>query len=217
MFALNDAVDQAILRPTAIIYKEAVPALIQNDIKNVLRWLDIPNVLANNLLQGDLAQAQSTLKYFVAQSASLGTLDIEQVYEIAFRDEDFGQTLGVYGIKGGPYLVLPLLGPTNVRDAVGRTVDVFLNPLTHLGPWAGRTVFKLTKGSLEALSFRAGYGDQIDELRSNSLDYYAKVKSIYEQRRNTSINNGKVSKDLPAADTMDAFDGQFLKLLEKVN
>jgi len=216
VFTFNDALDQTILRPAALAYKETVPKLLRQDIANFLRWLDTPSILANNLMQGDLQQATKTLKGFVLQSVSLGSIDPELDYGLSYRDEDFGQTLGVYGVEGGAYLVLPLLGPTNLRDTVGRTVDVFLNPLTYIGPESGRTIFKLTKGSLEALTFRAGYFNEIDELRADSIDYYARVRTIYGQKRRAAINNGKIPRNLPPADSIDAFDGQFLKLLKNV-
>ena len=140
VFSANDTVDQALLRPVSLFYRRITPKLLQNDIDNFLQWLDTPNALANNLLQGNFNQAETTLKYFVLQSFYLGHVDLKAKYGLNFQSEDFGQTLGSYGFQSGPYLVLPLLGPTNLRDSVGRAVDVFLNPLNYLGTESSRTI-----------------------------------------------------------------------------
>ena len=214
VFSANDAVDQALLRPVSLVYRRITPKLLQNDIDNFLQWLDTPNALFNNLLQGNFNQAETTLKYFLMQSFYLGHVDLKATYGLTFQSEDFGQTLGSFGFQSGPYLVLPLLGPTNLRDSVGRAVDVFLNPLNYLGTESSRTVFSGTRGALEALTFRAKYSKQIDELRGNSIDYYTRVKTIYNQRRNASINNGMIENSPEKTETIDAFDDQFLKFLD---
>tara|TARA_B100000700_G_scaffold50588_1_gene53737 strand:+ start:199 stop:957 length:759 start_codon:yes stop_codon:yes gene_type:complete len=214
VFSANDAVDQALLRPVSLVYRRITPKLLQNDIDNFLQWLDTPNALVNNLLQGNFNQAETTLKYFLMQSFYLGHVDLKATYGLTFQSEDFGQTLGSFGFQSGPYLVLPLLGPTNLRDSVGRAVDVFLNPLNYLGTESSRTVFSGTRGALEALTFRAKYSKQIDELRGNSIDYYTRVKTIYNQRRNASINNGMIENSPEKTETIDAFDDQFLKFLD---
>ena len=214
VFSANDAVDQALLRPVSLVYRRITPKLLQNDIDNFLQWLDTPNALVNNLLQGNFNQAETTLKYFLMQSFYLGHVDSKATYGLTFQSEDFGQTLGSFGFQSGPYLVLPLLGPTNLRDSVGRAVDVFLNPLNYLGTESSRTVFSGTRGALEALTFRAKYSKQIDELRGNSIDYYTRVKTIYNQRRNASINNGMIENSPEKTETIDAFDDQFLKFLD---
>lgn len=214
VFSANDTVDQALLRPVSLFYRRITPKLLQNDIDNFLQWLDTPNALANNLLQGNFNQAETTLKYFALQSFYLGHVDLKAKYGLSFQSEDFGQTLGSYGFQSGPYLVLPLLGPTNLRDSVGRAVDVFLNPFNYLGTESSRTIFSGTRGAFEAFTFRAKYSKQIDELRENSIDYYTRVKTTYSQRRNASINNGKIENSPETTETIDAFDDQFLKLLD---
>ena len=214
VFTANDTVDQALLRPVSLFYRRITPKLLQNDIDNFLQWLETPNALANNLLQGNFNQAETTLKYFLLQSFYLGHVDLKAKYGLNFQSEDFGQTLGSYGFQSGPYLVLPLLGPTNLRDSIGRAVDVFLNPLNYLGTESSRTVFSGTRGAFEALTFRAKYSKQIDELRENSIDYYTRVKTTYSQSRNASINNGKIENSPETTETIDAFDDQFLKLLD---
>ena len=214
IFRANDAVDQAVLRPVSLFYRKSTPQLLQNDIENFLQWLDTPNILVNNLLQGNFNQAETTLKYFFLQSFHLGHVDLNITYGINFQNEDFGQTLGSFGVQPGPYLVLPLLGPTNVRDSIGRAIDVFLNPFNYVGTEGSRTIFSATRGSFEALTFRTKYSSQIDELRENSIDYYARVKTIYNQRRNASINNKMTENSPETTESIDAFDDQFLKLLD---
>src|SRR3546814_11863911 len=107
-------------------------------VRSFLDWLKSPVILANNLFQGDLQAAEITVSRFVANAPFFGFIDNATGLGLEHRNEDFGQTLATYGAGDGPYIVLPLLGPSNGRDTVGLVVDFFLDPINYVGGAIGR-------------------------------------------------------------------------------
>jgi len=206
-FAMNDAVDTMVLRPTAFVYKTAVPDPIQDMVRNFLRWLRSPVVVANSLLQGDTENAGNATRQFFVNGVTAGLIDWGDGLGWGYREEDFGQTLGVHGVAGGPYLVMPIIGPSNGRDLVGRVVDIFFNPLTYIvsGPGA-RNAITIGRGSGEAIDFRASNYDAINDLKTTSVDYYARLRSIYLQRRDAEIRNGQAPQGAQFADGGKEFE-----------
>lgn len=207
VFALNDGFDRAVLRPVAYAYKEAVPGAIRQAFGNFLRWLRSPVILANDLLQGDLEQAGVTASRFAINGLTVGLADMARDFGLRHRDEDFGQTLGVHGAGEGFYLVLPLLGPSSLRDAAGTAVDAFfLDPLNRIrAEEAGWRLAAARRGA-EGVDFRALYFEEVDDLRASSLDYYARVRSIYLQQRRAAIHNGAPPLDESLPDLSEEFD-----------
>jgi phospholipid-binding lipoprotein MlaA len=206
-FAMNDTVDIFVLQPTAFVYKTALPDPLQEMVRNFLRWLRSPVVVANSLLQGDTDNAGNATRQFFVNGITAGLIDWGQGEDWAYREEDFGQTLGVHEVGGGPYLVLPLLGPSNGRDLVGRVVDIFFDPLTYIvsGPGAQNAI-TIGRAGTGAVDFRARNFDQINELKASSLDYYARLRSIYLQRRDAEIRNGEPSEEPLTADGSQEFE-----------
>lgn len=206
-FAMNEAVDTMVLRPTAFVYKTAVPNPIQDMVRNFLLWLRSPVVVANSLLQGDTENAGNATRQFFVNGVTAGLIDWGNGLGWGYREEDFGQTLGVHGVAGGPYLVVPIIGSSNGRDLVGRVVDIFFDPLTYIvsGPGA-RNAITIARGSAEAVDFRARNYEAINDLQASSVDYYARVRSIYLQRRNAEIRNGEPPKGVQAADGSREFE-----------
>jgi phospholipid-binding lipoprotein MlaA len=143
---------------------------------------------------------------FFMNTTSFGFIDAAADFDMKYRKEDFGQTLGLYGVPAGPYIMLPFLGPSNVRDAVGRIIDHFLNPFSYIGSLNVRLPYTASKNLMTAVNFRAENFDQIDDLRSSSLDAYAKVRTIYSQQRQAAINNGRVPVDLAGQGSEELFD-----------
>jgi len=196
VFAVNDTVDTFVLQPTAYIYKEAIPDPVRDMVRSFLDWLSTPVVLANDLFQGDWNAAGVTASRFVANAPLFGFVDNATGLGLEHREEDFGQTLGVYGANDGPYIVLPLLGPSNVRDTVGLAVDYFLDPINYVGNGnplkrdGDRTRVQLARRAAGAVDFRARNFAVINDLKTTSVDYYARVRTIYKQRRDALINNG---------------------------
>ena len=194
-FAFNQALDFMVIRPIAVTYRYIVPTGVRNSVRNFLRNLRTPVTLANDLLQGDLGRAEATFARFLINSTVgvLGLFDIAAESGIPYHDEDFGQTLGSYGAGEGFYLVLPILGPSNLRDAGGRIVDIFLDPLTYLAP----TEVGLGRAVRTGVDFRSRNIDELDALEADSLDFYARIRSLYRQNRKSEINNGAPSGAAP--------------------
>ena len=206
IFAFNDGFDQAVIRPAAYVYKGVVPEPLRDAVRNFLRWLRSPVILANDLLQGDLEHAGVTAARFAVNGLTLGLADMAEDLGLPHRDEDFGQTLGAHGAGEGFYLVLPFLGPSSLRDAAGIAVDAFIDPLNRIG--SGEADWRLAAGrrGAEGLDFRARYYEEVDDLRNTSLDYYARVRSIYTQQRRAAIHNGAPPLDETLPDLSREFD-----------
>ena len=133
IFAFNQTLDRFIFRPVAISYVELTPAPVRESVTTLLRNLRLPLSALHSLLQGKVGEAGDTAGRFVTNAVTLWLGDLSK--DMPYPDEDAGQTLGVAGLDSGPFLVLPLLGPSNVRDALGRLVDSIIDPIGILiGP-----------------------------------------------------------------------------------
>lgn len=209
-FELNNAADELLMKPLAGWYYIALPNFAQDGIRNAINNVRTPVILANDLFQGDLERAGTTFgRFLVNTTLGLGGLfDIAEKMGMERHDEDFGQTLAVAGVGEGPYLVLPLIGPSNPRDAFGRVVDAFLDPMTYLTFFTNVGWINTTRTGLDLVDFRARNLDAIDQIKKGSLDYYATVRSLYRQRRADEISNGNPNlmegPEMPAEETSDA-------------
>lgn len=200
IFKFNDAVDTAVLRPVAVGYREAVPQPARTGVRNFLRNLKSPTIIANNLLQGDLeGVGNSTTRLAANTMFGLGGIfDVAGAEGVRYEEEDFGQTLGVWGVGNSPYIVLPLLGPSSARDATGMIVDSYADPVklwltnTDNEGWYYGLVGVRTIDTREALL------DVLDDLKKNSIDYYAATRSSYAQRREALVRDeSPESSNLP--------------------
>ena len=195
IFDFNNELDNAVFEPVAEAYVEYVPDTVRTAILNSLRHLKSPVILANNLMQGDVNSAGNTLSRFVTNTilGFGGMVDTAATSGVPFRDEDFGQTLAVWGVGDGPYLVIPVLGPMHMRDGVGKLADSHINPLGEID----NTAFEWTHRGLDAVDTRAGLLDTLDDLERTSLDYYAAIRSLYRQKRQDDIMNGESDAPVP--------------------
>ena len=194
IFEFNTTADRYVLRPIAWGWKEAVPLGIRNMIRNFLDNLKTPVIFANDILQWEWERAGYTaIRGIMNSSLGFGGVaDIATDMGFPRHTEDFGQTLAVYDLDSGPYLMLPFFGPSNPRDVVGRGVDIVIDPLT----WANiPTEWSLGATGTDVVDLRARNFDAINELERTSLDYYATVRSLFWQRRKDEINNGQVPSD----------------------
>ena len=205
-FELNFAADELLFKPIAGWYYVGLPNFAQDGVRNVLRNVHSPVVLANDLFQGETDRAGVTAERFLVNSTmGLGGLfDIASRMGLDYHDEDFGQTLAVAGVGEGPYLMLPLLGPSNPRDAAGMAVDMLFDPLTYIGMFAVSNI-DLGASVLQGIDTRARNLKTLDEIRKGSLDYYATIRSLYRQRRNDEINNSRSPAD--GLDSQQSFKG----------
>ena len=196
IFALNQGLDKAILKPVAKGYR-ALPSPVRTGTNNVLVNLSSLITIPNNILQGELKTAGINTGRFVVNT----TLGILGIFDVAkkmgfseYEKEDYGQTLGVWGVGAGCYVVLPILGPSTIRDTAGSFVNImggdpYYNVSTHgNNQYLDRSDYMLTK-TLTAVDFRSKTIESFDNLEKNSMDFYASVKSLYLQDRQRKILN----------------------------
>lgn len=188
---VNEALDKVVLEPVARGYRFAVPEAFRHVVRNFLRNLKSPVIIANQLLQGDLeGTANSTGRFVINTLAGFGgILDLAEQGGIPYEPEDFGQTLAVWGVGNGPYLVIPVLGPSTVRDATGSLVDMYADPLRIYLFNTGREEWHYGRVATSIIDQREEMLDIVDDLRRNSFDYYAAVRSAYIQRRHALVND----------------------------
>lgn len=200
MHGINKGVDTAIVRPLSQGYGYVVPATIKHVVNNEVRYVQLPVTFANSILQGNAERAGDTLVRFFVNSTlgGLGALDPATEIGIPEHSEDFGQTLAVWGVGSGPYIELPLLGPTTVRDGVARIGDYALNPLTYIGQGATTTAVKAAETPVRIVDTRHRFGNLLDDVLYESDDSYTVVRNTYVQRRRNAILNGNIeAEDLP--------------------
>ncbi len=194
IFDVNYAMDQLFFRPIAGMYRTGVPEVVRDAIRNFLRNLRSPLILIHDLLQGELDRAGQTLQRFALNSTLgvAGFIDFaDEVMGVTFHDEDFGQTLGVWGFQEGWYIMLPFYGPSNPRDTVGLVVDSFIDPVSIAMQLYGPEYGPLARSVLTALDQRSRAIDALDEVERTSIDYYATIRSLYRQRRDDEIRQGR--------------------------
>ncbi len=190
-FFVNDGIDTLLLRPAAEAYRILVAPEIRTGVRNVLGNLRTPVILLNDVLQGETQRAGETIGRFVLNTTLgvLGIFDVATDLGLPGHGEDFGQTLARWGVQEGPYLFVPVLGPSNPRDLTGAGVDAATNPLTWI---TGDAYFDAATNSrivLQALDTREGLIEPLDALRAGSRDPYAALRSAYRQRRAAEISN----------------------------
>jgi len=197
-FALNQGLDKAILKPVAKAYR-TLPSPVRTGTSNVLVNLSSLITIPNNILQGDLKTAGINTGRFIVNTTVgiLGIFDVAKKMGFSeYEKEDYGQTLGVWGVGEGCYVVLPILGPSTIRDTAGSFVNVmggdpYYNMSTHgNNQYLDRSDYMLTK-TLTAVDFRSRTIESFDNLEKNSMDFYASVKSLYLQDRQRKILNTK--------------------------
>ena len=205
LFQFNLTLDDIILKPSARAYRWAVPKAGRRSVSNFLSNVSAPTIFANDLLQGEIGRAATTTARFGINSTVglAGFFDPARSVGLMRHSEDFGQTLGVWGVGPGPYLMLPLLGPSNPRDGVGTLVDQVFDPLTWTGgDWVVYAQLGLL--AVNQVSQREAIMDQFDEIERTSIDFYAAVRSMYYQSRQNDIKNGKSDfSDLPDLSEFD--------------
>ncbi len=219
IFSANMAVDKILVRPVTKTYLKITPAPARKGLTNFLANLKEPWTFVNALLQGKPAMAGETFGRFVINSTvGIGGLwDRAAGWGIERHDEDFGQTMAVWGVPPGPYLMLPFFGPSNFRDATGFTAEFFLDPvsigLDHANVAnIGNTdisALSVARISLEALDFRATNDSLFDELHE-AADPYTLARSAYRQNRAFEISDGEAKSTEEEEDLFgDNFDEDF--------
>ena len=207
IFDFNLQIDDAAIRPAAQAYRDTLPDGMRTGIRNFLSNLNEPVVFANNILQFRFLDAGHTLMRFYINTVGggLGLFDIATPNGLTRRSGDFGQTLYSWGIPDGPYLMLPVMGPTVVRDAIGDGIDAATNPIGLLTGtiFANATahIIGAGRGALAGVDLRAENIETLNALRSDSLDFYARLRSVARQRRDEQL--GRIGSE---ADTIVPLD-----------
>jgi phospholipid-binding lipoprotein MlaA len=196
----NGKIDRYVVVPSVAVYFVLVPDKERRGVHNFLGNLSLPTIFVNDLLQGEIARgSQSAARLLINTTLGFGGFfDPATKMGIPGHGEDFGQTLAVWGMGEGPYLILPFFGPSNPRDAAGLGVDAAIDPTNfipikqHFWWDAGREYFTY-------LDLRGQTYQTIQGIQRSSVDYYASLRSLYRQLRDTEIRNGRPAptKDLP--------------------
>jgi phospholipid-binding lipoprotein MlaA len=193
IFAFNEVVDRLIIRPIARGYLAVVPRAGRDAIRNVLNNLKEPVVFCNDTLQGEGRRAATTAGRFALNTTVgvLGIRDFAGGHGLPRQTGDFGQTLSVWGVGEGPYLMLPVWGPTSPRDGVGLGVDVYLDPLRYVAArYNYPSGVSASEAAMDGVDLRSRNLDSLDELRRESIDYYAAFRSLYRQHRKAEVERG---------------------------
>jgi phospholipid-binding lipoprotein MlaA len=201
VFEFNEFIDALILVPVAHLYRVFIPRPVREGVGNVLSNASSPVILANDLLQGEWERAEVTFGRFMLNTiiGVGGLVDVATMVGMPEGHyEDFGQTLAVYGVGEGPYLMLPLFGPSNPRDLAGRVVDIAFDPIALFAP----TEATLSRSATEGVQLREQNIETVDELRRTSLDFYAAVRTWSRQLRAAEIRQGRPG---PLEDIYDDF------------
>lgn len=194
IFDVNDFLDRLLFRPIAELYRVTVPPGIRDRLTHVLSNFKEPVVFANNVMQGEFTHAGLTLGRLVLNSTVgvAGIWDVSTDWGLPQQSGDFGQTLNTWGFGSGPYLVLPLFGPSNIRDAIGLGADGVMSPWQYLAGMNGvgsenrlNGFYFLASGTAQ----REENIESLDALREGSVDFYAQMRSVYRQYRDKQLGN----------------------------
>ncbi|MDD4616571.1 MAG: VacJ family lipoprotein, partial [Alphaproteobacteria bacterium] len=206
VFDVNDFLDRLLVKPLTELYRFVTPGYLRERVANIIANMNEPVIFANNLMQGETTAAGITAQRFVVNTTAGagGIFEVAEDLDLQKQRGDFGQTLHVWGVSSGPYLVLPLFGPSTFRDAVGLGVDMVMSPWQWIAAAGGKD----TKNALVYSSFAADgltrreqNLEAYDALRSGALDFYAEMRSVYRQYRNKQLG-------IQPPDTSKLFDFQ---------
>ncbi len=212
IFSINNTLDDYIFKPFARGWRE-IPDFPRNNLANLAETAGAPLDIANAILQLNTESIRLTVSRFLINV----TFGLGGMYDVAGtpefgsiekREEDFGQTLASWGVPEGPFVMLPIFGPSNVRDSIGRGIDTIFNPLTITYRLNGIGFeSRLPEPVVSGASTREKYLDYVEEIEKSSLDFYATMRSLYRQTRKKDINDGKeglqsnINFDLPSYDS----------------
>ena len=202
MFNFNDKVDEIALKPAATVYQKVLPSFLRTGIGNFFGNIGDVWIAANNLMQGKIEDGMSDVARVTINTTFgiVGVLDIASEAGLAKHNEDFGQTLGKWGFKSGPYVVLPFLGSSTVRDTIALPADFYGDPWGYKKPVNGRNAGYVVR----VVDKRAGVLDASSMIEDAALDKYEFVRDAYLQRRQTLINDNGDNEKKPNYENTDA-------------
>ncbi len=188
-FWVNNSLDRALFDPVTRVYRFITPTAFREALQRFIWNFNSPAVLANDLLQGQWRAAGTTTERFLLNTAFglAGFFDPAGCWGIERHHADFGQTLARWGVPSGPYLMIPILGPTTARDGIGDVVGLAFRPTTYLLAGADLLYYSAIYGSGSGLTEREQHADDLRRLRDSSVDYYAALRNAYYQARVAQI------------------------------
>ena len=207
VFAVNQKLDKFLFRPVAVAYRRWLPRPVRNAVHNALVNWDEPGVALNDLAQRRVSDAGKASYRFALNSTVgvLGAFDVAEKAGVPHHENGFTLTLGRYGVGSGPYLFLPIAGPSSARDLVGAGVDLVTNPLTYIHRIRSKTVEKVQTAA-SVLDTRARLDEDLHDIAISSTDTYATERSIYLQHVESQINGDEISlsdsPEIPGAPEM---------------
>ena len=196
-YAINNGIDTVILRPLAIAYRAVLPETVREHTHNVLNNLGTPVQLFNDILETKPRRAGDTLMRLLLNT----TVGVGGVFDVATplgwpnHEADGGITLALWGIPNGPYLFLPVFGPSSPREAAGSGVDYVVNPLSWIGKGNTVNLLGYARYGVGALDARSRVLDDLDKVKANALDPYATISSLYRQHRESTIEEARDADD----------------------
>jgi phospholipid-binding lipoprotein MlaA len=188
-FAINDGLDTYVLAPVARAYRYAIPGVIRRPIHNVLQNITTPVLFINDVAQTKPRRAGDTFMRFIINTTVGvgGVFDVASGWGYPFHDNDFGLTMALWGIPEGPFLFLPLLGPSNPRDAAGYGVDIVFDPLTWAPTGYGIVTANYARQGVAIIDTRSNLLDEVDAIKKTALDPYATFRSLFRQNRENTV------------------------------
>jgi len=196
VFAFNQGVDRAVIKPIAKGYIHVVPQGGRDSIRNFLSNVHDPVVLANNLLQAKFGRAWITFRRFFLNTTAgvAGFADVAKGEGLPEQTGDLGQTFHVWGVPEGPYLVLPLLGPSNPRDAAGIGLQVYLDPFRYVSSdenFPSAAIYAPTV--VDGIDLRSRNIDNLEAIERDAIDYYASLRSLFRQNRAAQLRGDETA------------------------
>ena len=201
IFDFNQVVDRNVLVPVAKAYRTVLPDSVRDSLRDFLRNLRAPLIFANDALQGEFERAGQTFARFTLNSTIglAGFVDVAGRWgELPYHEDDLGLTFAVWGVPEGPYLVVPILGPSTPRDLSGQVAEGFGDPFNRLVTGNPYTLYWIpfVRGGVAGIDQRSRYIETLADIERTSLDYYATIRSLYRQRRAALIRHEK-EQNLP--------------------
>jgi phospholipid-binding lipoprotein MlaA len=203
IFDFNLFLDRVAIKPAAQGYQAVIPEKGRDAIRHFLDNLNEPIIFANNVLQGEFKRAHTTFARFLMNSTFGlgGVMDLATGEGLEKQSGDFGQTLYSWGVPEGPYLVLPVLGPSNPRDGVGLGVDGYADPFGQLASIYHESIASYGRYVVDGIDQRSRNIETLDELQRNAIDFYAELRSLFRQRRAQVLRHGEPAP-IPDLDTL---------------
>jgi phospholipid-binding lipoprotein MlaA len=197
-YDVNDKLDHYTLKPVAEAYVYVVPSPVRTGVHNVLTNLSSPVLFADDVSQANPRRAGDTFMRFIINSTAggLGVFDVASGWGYPIHSTNFGVTLALWGVPEGPYLYLPLLGPSSPRAGAGFGVDTVLDPFTWVPRGYGLLTLNWARYGLGLLDARSRYASDLDHVKAGALDPYATFRSLYRQNLNSQIEEAR--HDRPA-------------------